>query len=260
MSGRLVRSPVVTLDQPRSPLAGLPVHQLAGARPKCSTDRSQLGLGVSSPPSDAQTGRGGTVGSNSFEQSIEEPKKHFESILLADLSDERVVNSKILHGGCYALSEDQHFSLKEAIANHFSISPHQEVFIVGSAKLGFSVAPHKRYRLFGDASDIDVAIVSHNLYEKVWHEAHAYADSGAGWPRQGKFEQYISWGWIRPDMLPRSPSFQFSEEWRQFFRELQRGRQFGPYKIAGALYHDMHFLTQYQRRAVRSCREAMEAS
>lgn len=198
------------------------------------------------------------MGPNSSEQFATDPKKHFESFLLAEPSDERLVNSKLLHGACYALSDDQHFALKEAISERFSIAPHQDIFLVGSARLGFSIAPHKRYRRFGDVSDIDVAIVSHDLYEKVWHEAHTYADSGADWPKRSRFEQYISWGWIRPDMLPRSPSFPFSEDWRQFFRELQQSRKFGPYKIAGALYHDMRFLTQYQQRAVKSCREAME--
>jgi hypothetical protein len=70
----------------------------------------------------------------------------------------------------------------------------------------------------------------------------------------------MSWGWIRPDMFPPSPLFGFSRDWRDFFRSLFRGRRFGPYKISGALYHDIHFLTQYQCRAVQSCRGMMEAT
>lgn len=189
----------------------------------------------------------------------EDPRKRFEGFLLREPLDERIVNSKIFHGSCHALTEDQHFSLKERIADEYSLSTHQDIFLVGSAKLGFSIAPHKRYRPFGDSSDIDIAIVSHDLYQRVWHEAHAYSESGADWPKKGKFQDYISWGWIRPDMLPRSDTFSFSRDWRDFFREIQRSRAFGPYKVAGALYHDLRFLTQYQRRAVAACRENMEA-
>ena len=202
--------------------------------------------------------RGRSVESNDFGGSTEDPRNKFEGFLLREPLDERIVNSKIFHGGCYALNEEQHFTLKERIAAQFSLSAHQDIFLVGSAKLGYSIAPRKRYRPFSDTSDIDIAIVSHDLYQRVWHEAHTYADSGADWLKKEKFQEYISWGWIRPDMLPRSPTFSFSKDWSDFFRELQRSRAFGPYKVAGALYHDMHFLTQYQRRAVTACRENME--
>ena len=144
--------------------------------------------------------------SNDFGGSTEDPRKKFEGFLLREPLDERIVNSKIFHGGCYALNEEQHFTLKERIAAQFSLSAHQDIFLVGSAKLGYSIAPRKRYRPFSDTSDIDIAIVSHDLYQRVWHEAHTYADSGADWLKKEKFQEYISWGWIRPDMLPRSPT------------------------------------------------------
>lgn len=40
--------------------------------------------------------------------------------------------------------------------------------IVGSAKLGFSLSPKKNFKAFGDDSDIDLVIVSRSLYRKAW--------------------------------------------------------------------------------------------
>ena len=55
--------------------------------------------------------RGRSVESNDFGGSTEDPRKKFEGFLLREPLDERIVNSKIFHGGCYALNEEQHFHL-----------------------------------------------------------------------------------------------------------------------------------------------------
>ena len=106
-----------------------------------------------------------------------------------------------------------------------------------------------------DHSDVDVAIVSHELYEKVWHEVHQYSLGGADWPNQARFEKYLAWGWIRPDLLPRSTSFAFSNGWFEFFQGLKADRIAGPCKIAAAIYHDLSFLIKYQKGSVMKCRE-----
>ncbi|MGW5355313.1 hypothetical protein ACWERV_32940 [Streptomyces sp. NPDC004031] len=180
----------------------------------------------------------------------------FKDVLSSEVSDRRMVDAHILHGSCFAINDDDRYNLKEEIASEFSLKVHQDIFIVGSAKLGFSISPPKRYRLFGDRSDIDVAIVSHDLYEKVWHETHEYMESGAYWKEKQNFERYLAWGWIRPDKLPRSASFDFTDTWWNFFRSLQRSRRYGPYKIAAAIYHDMSFLTKYQMNSVAACRDS----
>jgi hypothetical protein len=45
----------------------------------------------------------------------------------------------------------RYYSLKAAVAEQFQIHPN-EIIVVGSAKLGFSIAPTKRYRAFGETS------------------------------------------------------------------------------------------------------------
>lgn len=170
-----------------------------------------------------------------------------------------MVQRFVLHGSCHAIDEAAHFEIKNRIATHFGIEVSTDVFVVGSAKLGFSIAPTKRWRPFGDYSDIDVAIVNHDLYQKVWHELHEYFLSGADWPNRGRFVKFLAQGWIRPDLLPPSPLFEFVGEWWQFFRDLKREQLAGACKIAAGLYHDVFFLQSYQAGAIASCREGLES-
>jgi hypothetical protein len=53
-------------------------------------------------------------------------------------------------GSCRQLAEEAYFNLKAAVAEKFEIHPN-EVIVVGSTKLGFSIVPEKRYRPFGIA-------------------------------------------------------------------------------------------------------------
>ncbi|MFK4761455.1 hypothetical protein ACI3KS_11020 [Microbacterium sp. ZW T5_45] len=180
---------------------------------------------------------------------------NFRQALTVEPDGEQIVRQHILHGSAVAISNAQEYALKKSVSSQFSVDPNQDVFVVGSAKLGFSIAPHKRFNAFNDRSDIDVAIVSHDLYFRVWHEVHQYSLQGADWPEQEKFKGYLAWGWIRPDLLPRSKQFQFSNSWFEFFRSLQQERVAGPFKVAAALYHDISFLIKYQHSAVEKCRE-----
>ena len=42
------------------------------------------------------------------------------------------------------------------------------IAIVGSAKLGFSLSPDKDYKVFNEESDIDLVIVSEKIYKASW--------------------------------------------------------------------------------------------
>src|SRR5688572_20351637 len=70
-----------------------------------------------------------------------------------------------LHGTPFVFNgnEDAYYEFRKRIAGKFDINFH-EVFIIGSAKLGFS--PHKK-KLFDYDSDIDIAIISAELYDRI---------------------------------------------------------------------------------------------
>lgn len=112
---------------------------------------------------------------------VEERLKEFKEDLKSDLSSIQIVRKHIISGDCVILSPDKYFDLRSEVAEHFGLHPN-EVFVVGSAKLGFSVAPNNRYREFCDESDIDIAMVSSMLFEQFWQEVFNYRYEGPYWP------------------------------------------------------------------------------
>jgi len=171
---------------------------------------------------------------------------------LRSLRSVQIIRKYILNGPAHILSDDQTYNLKEEICEYFDVD-FNNVILVGSAKLGFSIKPTRRYGLFGDESDIDIAVVSTVLFQKVWQEAFTYKKGGADWTKAGIFFKYISEGWMRPDLLPYKPHFNFTSTWWNFFESLTADQRYGPYKIRAGLYHSMFFLQEYQKICVEQC-------
>ena len=168
------------------------------------------------------------------------------------LSPVQIVRKHIISGECHVLSQHQYFDLRSVIADQFGLHPN-EVLVVGSAKLGFSVVPRKRYLPFRDKSDIDVALVSSKLFDKVFEDVYAYKKVAGDWKKYSEFLDYLIQGWIRPDLLPRSPAFPFGKKWWEFFLELTGNQSYGDYKISGAVYKSYYFLENYQKDCVQQC-------
>lgn len=164
-----------------------------------------------------------------------------------------IVNKYALHGTAIILGDHKDFALKDAVAKHFNV--HQShVFIVGSAKLGFSIKPKRRYLPFCDTSDIDVAIVSTPLFEQIWREVYIYQKQGGIWDEAASFRKYLFKGWIRPDFMPQGRSFALAKEISDFFQSMTCSGNFGPYKISAGIYHSLFFLEDYQSICVDECK------
>ena len=171
---------------------------------------------------------------------------------LETLPDSVMVQKHITFGESYILQRDQYFDLKYEISKQFKIHPSQ-VLVVGSGKLGFSIAPDKRYRHFGDQSDLDVAIVSDDLFNTLWLAVFEYWNNNRGyWKREAKFKDYLFRGWLRPDYIP--PYIPSASQWFAFFRKLTESQRFGPYKISAGVYVSWSYLEYYQQTAVAQCR------
>jgi hypothetical protein len=163
-----------------------------------------------------------------------------------------IVQKHVLYGDCFILDQDSYFNLKHEVAGKFDLHS-SEVLLVGSGKLGFSIAPEKRYRPFMDESDIDLALISPSLFDRIWWEAFNYWDERNAWPNQRDFKDYLFRGWLRPDFFPPSAYFRVAQDWFEFFRVLTSSGRFGPYKIGAGLYKSWDYLEAYQQRAVRAC-------
>lgn len=174
---------------------------------------------------------------------------------LSKCSASEFVQKSLIFGDCYMLDKEQYFALRLLVAKQFKVHPNE--VLVGSAKLGFSIAPQKKFRPFGERSDIDVVIVSDILFNSVWSSVYSLWKDKVIWEFEGDFKKYLFRGWIRPDKLPPSTKFDFSKDWWEFFREITSSGKFGPYKISGALYKNWDFLESYQHFAVQFCKDEL---
>lgn len=173
---------------------------------------------------------------------------------LIDLTSLQIIRKYILGAESQILNPDQHYRLKEQVCEHFGVE-FNDVIMVGSGKLGFSIKPSRRFQSFHDESDIDIAVVSSKLFEKIWTEAYLFKKGGADWPKAASFFKYLSEGWIRPDKLPRNEYFEFTSKWWDFFNSLTSSGNYGPYAIRAGLYHSNFFLQEYQKICIDQCKE-----
>lgn len=108
------------------------------------------------------------------ENTIELRKEEFRAYLKNDSNTiERIMNKYLLFCVPYIYrdNEDVYYELKEEISNYFKIQQTQ-IYIVGSAKLGFSISPNKRFKNLNEDSDIDIAIIDERLFDKFWKEIY----------------------------------------------------------------------------------------
>ncbi|MGE8452629.1 MAG: hypothetical protein ACN6OP_18820 [Pseudomonadales bacterium] len=186
----------------------------------------------------------------------------------------------VIQRRAYIFSKDpdglrREMDFRKEIAQSIGLSIN-EVNIVGSAQLGYSIKPHARLRemdakfnatnRLSDKSDIDVSIVSKQYFEKVHSELSSFTkEFNESWEYTAyyrrardlerfdvkradyQFYRYFSRGWIRPDFCPDGFKFAFTpvvDGWKNL---LQR-------KISLGIYRDWRCLKDYQEKAFNSLR------
>jgi hypothetical protein len=160
----------------------------------------------------------------------------------------------ILHGTPFVFSgrEDEFFDFKKRLKIKFNVNIN-DIYVIGSAKLGFS--PHKRTD-FDLNSDIDLAIVSDDNFSNIISLAsqlefkirsqHVYLRRDQ-WQKYHKFLRYLIIGWMRPDLLPRAaPCIAFADDWFGFFEGLSNGKsEIGNYKVTAGIFRTYSELERY---------------
>ncbi len=172
----------------------------------------------------------------------------------------------LLHGTprVFADRESAFFDFRRRIADKFEIGFH-EVFVIGSAKLGFS--PYKD-KVFDLDSDIDVVIVSDKLFESFMEQIRHYQSELRRSRRSvstreqclyHEFLEYVALGWIRPDKIPLS--FRLStvkDDWFGFFRSISNGKsEVGNYKVAAGIFKTYNHLESYLLEGLCEVYEAL---
>jgi hypothetical protein len=183
----------------------------------------------------------------------------FQERLRSGASAASIVREFVTHGSSVVIDDQTYARLREYAGDALQISPNRDVFLVGSAKLGFSIKPRRRYGLFGDDSDVDLAIVSPALYERLWGEARRYSRGGGLWENDSRihFKNDHANGVIKPYVLPDSDAIPTRRMLFDLESDLQRVGG-SPYPVTVAVWHSIETLEEYQTLAVIKCQEALE--
>jgi hypothetical protein len=175
-----------------------------------------------------------------------------------NITEQEIVQRCITHGTSYVFSEDddKYFELKKIIANQFNLNP-ENVIMIGSAKLGFSIVPFKLWKSFDEESDIDMVIISESIFDEFWHDLYDFNlelmnRTVEEQTRFDKFLNYFFKGWLRPDLFPFS--YPKKNKWFDFFRNISYG-EFGKRKITGAIFRNLYFYENYHIRNLKNIRQ-----
>lgn len=191
----------------------------------------------------------------SIAQEIAERISALSACILND-GIERAYSDHLLAHGRSILGQEFEEKLRARVAENFGVDV-DDVYLVGSAKLGFSPKPGQYLKPFSDGSDIDIAIVSKDLFARIWHEVVEMARANEYFDLN-KFKHYHFQGWIRPDKMPPSAEYETCRAWWDFFRELSSSEEFLRMKISAGLYHDGRFLKRYQLGSLQGLRDHIE--
>jgi hypothetical protein len=188
------------------------------------------------------------------------------------LNTEEIFQKFLIDGPTYFFEKDKSSSkeylIRSIIAEAFSVHI-GDVLIIGSAKLGFSLKPQNLFKEFDslyattklnkDKSDIDIAVVSDNLYENIgrklynftgayqnkWKANEYYSEEKAKQfpvPICYKYFEYYTKGWFRPDFKPQGFEFCSKGKYEELkgilYNNLNR-------KIGIAIYKDWFYFKDY---------------
>lgn len=113
-----------------------------------------------------------------------------------------VYNHVLLNEDVYLLREryqehapQVYHDIKVATSDVLDVSV-KNVAIVGSAKTGYSLTPGRDYSPFNDESDLDLVVVSDNLFRELWECQLNFVNSATGQPyapvAKNIFKHFIS--------------------------------------------------------------------
>jgi hypothetical protein len=139
------------------------------------------------------------------------------------------------------------------------LSIHQQDFtIVGSAKVGFSLNPSKIGIEFNEASDIDIVLVSNEMFEYLWNRLVEYRKSNFykldEYHRQRfkELQNIIFYGQIRMDKL--SNNFDYAKSWWEIFNALSIDKRYGPRLIRASLFKTWKYVSSYYENGISRIR------
>lgn len=175
-----------------------------------------------------------------------------------------LVRKYLFHGIPFVFNEREgdYYEFRAAIASKWDVRFH-DVLILGSAKLGYS---YYKKTQFSMDSDIDVSIVSADLFEKyvkTVSDLQYQIDRGKvrltkkEMDRYNIFLKYLVKGWMRPDLLPPiMDDYLNQDNWFEYFKSISYGKsQVGNYKIAAGLFKNFDYMERYYVESLKASKQ-----
>lgn len=161
-----------------------------------------------------------------------------------------IVNKYILCEDCVCFSGEKDLirRLKTAIADHFHLHL-KNIEIVGSGKLGISLNEERFGKPFDSQSDIDLIVVSSELFDRAWIELlmldYKYPHRLRGNDRDFLRESFetIHKGYLSPNKLPEASNF--GKNWWAIFNGLSNKAKYENRKIRGRLFKNWFCVEKY---------------
>lgn len=190
---------------------------------------------------------------------------------IVTLSPDEFVDQKLLNGVSAHFGSDRIEHTAQMLSQEYRIDVSDaELLVVGSAKIGYALHEKKKegkdhqpaFRSYDHNSDIDLAVCCPKLFERLWYELNAHFCRKNYIPfESGKVGDYLCYGWLRLDRLPRS-EMQGLGLYRQLLEiisGLRKDTERGHPKLEIGIFHDREHLRMYQVRSVGSCRHKLES-
>lgn len=191
---------------------------------------------------------------------------------------EAVVESSILTGSVRVFGEkDTEYSavLKKHLADELKI-PEASVLVVGSAKTGFSLSPKKFPNVFSDESDVDVAVVSAELFDRLWL-ALVRVSYFAWWAKANRkivenlrdLRKGVAYGHMMPaacqvrDPITLRTDRELSTvavAWARAFRGMGRYEPFFSHNVKGRLYRSYDHALAYHAQGIEQVRQQLRGA
>lgn len=210
-----------------------------------------------------------------------------KDILAKALNEEQLFQKFFVDSNAFFFTDvikkcDEEYQLKSDIARVLNVHLN-DIYLVGSAKTGFSTKPKARGKKFDevfltsgkikDKSDLDIAIVSTELFDrlqegfydwsngfKIEWDSNSYYSNGTeqfGVSLKYRFLEYLAKGWFRPDYC--HASFPVSTKSGNI-KDVQAKwkNKFGR-TISYAIYKNWFFFKKYQIEGLNEFKKAIES-
>lgn len=191
------------------------------------------------------------------------PSKDEFKDIIRDSPLEDVVDNFLFTGAPFAFETDPHSYglLLDHISSGLEVAV-TNLTLVGSGRIGFSLSPDRFGIPFSGQSDLDIVVVSPNLFDAAWLDLlrpvpryYRLPESVRGW--HDDHVRHVYNGKIWPTKL--SGIVHLAPLWFRVFKSVSRYPQLANRDVNGLLYRTWDHARLYHRSGLRKIRERIVA-